>query len=153
MSLLTRKSKGALDKIEDWHVAACEAMVRTGCTLLEAAGRLGIPLNSEGADLLYKRASFNRLLWESRHRYFNELSSSPNFRKDTAMGKLMVLAQKLEEADQFDKAAEVIFKLGKMAGWVGPESTVSVFGELSQRDLDAIRDSVAKDANTNKQIN
>jgi len=29
-----------------------------------------------------------------------------------------------------------------MTGWVGPESTVSVFGELSQRDLDAIRQQV-----------
>lgn len=152
MALVNRTKAGRPESIEDWHVAACEMMVRTGCTLQEAAGRLSIPLNSDGADLLYRRASFNRLLWEARHRYFNDLASSPNWRKDTAIGRLLVLAQKLEEEGSFDKAAEVIFKIGKMAGWVGPESTVSVFGELSQRDLDAIRESVAKDG-TSKQVN
>lgn len=49
------------------------------------------------------------------------------------------LSQKLEDEGEHDKAAEVLFKIAKMTGWVGPESTVSVFGELSQRDLDAIR--------------
>lgn len=143
---LVKRTKGRPEEISDWHVEACEMMVRTGCTLQEAAGRLSISLNSEGAELLYRRSSFNRLLWEARHRYFNDLASNPNFRKDTAIGKLLSLAQKLEDESSFEKAAEVYFKIGKMAGWVGPESTVSVFGELSQRDLDAIRESVAKDA-------
>lgn len=146
MALINRNRPGPPEKIETWHVAAVEAMARTGCTLEEAATIAQVALTSEDANKLLRRASFNRLLWEARHRYFNELASSPNWRKDTAIGKLMSLAQKLEDAGAHDKAAEVLFKAAKMAGWVGPESTVSVFGELSQRDLDAIRDSVAKDA-------
>jgi hypothetical protein len=132
-------------KLEDWHLEAIQHMVRTGSSLQGAAMELDIVLSIEDARLLLRRASFQRLLWQERHRYFNELATDPNFRKDTAVGKLISLAQKLEEQGEYDKASEVYFKVGKMMGWVGPESTVSVFGELTQRDLDAIRDKVAKD--------
>lgn len=126
-------------KEELWHPQAVELMARTGCSLKQACTELEIDITNEECTILLRRASFNRLVWQARHRYFRDLGSDPNFSKDTAIGKMVALSQKLDEAGEYDKSAEVLFKIAKMTGWVGPESTVSVFGELSQRDLDAIR--------------
>jgi len=133
------------EKTEDWHISAVELMARTGCSLKQAATELAIPVSIEECNLILRRSGFSRLLWEARHRYFANLASDPNFKKDTMVGKLITLAQKLEEEGKHDAASEVWFKLGKTMGWVGPESTVSVFGELSQRDMDAIREKVKKE--------
>jgi hypothetical protein len=130
---------GRQEKLENWLIEAAEVMARNGVSLHEAAGILGVTVESDYCDTVLKRKSFNRLLWESRHRYFNQLANDPNFKKDTIIGKLVSLAQKLEDQELYDKAAEALLKAAKVAGFVGPESTVSVFGELSQADLDAIR--------------
>ena len=141
-----------LPKNEDWLLGAIQLMARTGCSLIEAAIELQVVVSSEEAKTICRRSSFIRLLWEERHRYFSDIGSDPNWKKDTAVGKLLALANKLEEAGKYGDASEVYFKIAKMSGWVGPESTVSVFGELSQRDMDAIRDKIAKDAQS-KRIN
>jgi len=107
---------------------------------------MGLDITSEECDRTLRRKSFNKLLWEHRHRYFNQLANDPHFKKDTIIGKLVSLAQKLEERGDYDKAAEAILKAAKVAGFVGPESTVSVFGELSQADLDSIRRKVEEGA-------
>ena len=130
------------DKEEVWHAEAIETMVRTGCSLKQAAIEIGVELSSEDAAVLLRRRSFNRRLWEERHRYFSQLASSPNFKKETVIGKLLSLAQKLEDEGEHAKAADTLFKAARTAGFIGPESTVSVFGELSQRDLEAIRETV-----------
>lgn len=132
------------EKELDWHGEAIELMVRTGISLKAAAIELGQEVTSQEADVLLRRRSFNRRLWEERHRYFAQLGNSPNFKKETVIGKLLHLAQLLEDEGKADKAADSLFKAAKIAGFVGPDSTVSVFGELSAKDLDAIRETVAK---------
>src|SRR5919108_298907 len=116
---------GRPERLEDWLIEAAELMAQTGCTLREAAGNSEQTLTTEQINTILRRKSFNRLLWEARHRYFNQLAQNPNFKKDTVIGKLVSLAQRLEDDGDFDKAAEVIFKAAKAAGFVGPESTVS----------------------------
>lgn len=130
--------------LKDWHLEAIALMAQSGCSLIQAATELGVKCSHEEAATLLRRLSFQRLLWEARHRYFASLGSDPNFKKDTAIGKLLGLAQKLEEVEKFDAAAEVVFKIAKMSGWVGPESTVNVFGELKDSDLRAIRESLER---------
>ncbi len=129
-------------KTELWYTEATELMARTGVCLQEALTELGIQMTSVECNAILRRKSFNRTLWEARHRYFNQLANDPNFKKDTIIGKLVSLAQRLEDQGDYDKAAEATLKAAKVAGFVGPESTVSVFGELSQSDLDAIRKKV-----------
>lgn len=121
-------------------------MARSGCSLKQAVTEMGLEVSSEECHVLMSRIAFQKLLWQERHRHNTDLGRDPNYNKDTAIGKLIALSQKLEEEGEFDKAAEVILKIAKLQGWVGPESTVSVFGELSQKDLDAIREQVAKPA-------
>lgn len=134
------------EKITNWEIEAVELMARTGLSLTQAVAEMGLDITSEECDRTLRRKSFNKLLWEHRHRYFNQLANDPSFKKDTIIGKLVSLAQRLEDNGDYDKAAEAILKAAKVAGFVGPESTVSVFGELSQSDLDAIRRKVEEGA-------
>ena len=135
--------------IEPWLPEAIGLMVQSGLSLKQAAMELEQDITSVECANIQRRRSFVKALWEERHRYFAQLAKSPNLSKETAIGKLLVLAQKLEEEGKHDKAADAIFKAGKVAGWIGPESTVSVFGELSQRDLEALKESVAKQEKIN----
>jgi hypothetical protein len=130
----------------NWNIEAVELMARTGMSLTQAVAEMGLDITSEECDKLLRSRGFNRLLWEHRHRYFNQLANDPNFKKDSIIGKLVSLAQKLEDQGDYDKAAEAVLKAAKVAGFVGPESTVSVFGSLSQQDLDAIRKKVEEGA-------
>jgi hypothetical protein len=140
-------------KIANWEIEAAEYMARTGATLQEAATACGQQIPSKDIDNILRRKSFGALLAEARNRYFIQLATSPTWKKDTAIGMLMADAEKLRLQQSYDKAAECVFKAAKMAGWVGPESQVSVFGELSQRDLDAIRESVTKEVHGSARAN
>lgn len=131
--------------VEDWLLEAIELMVVHGMSLKQAAMELGQELTSEAAQTILRRKSFNKLLWESRNRYFSTLALDPNFKKETTIGKLLSLAQKLEDEGDHSKAADSIFKAAKIAGFVGPEQTVSVFGELSAKDLQGIKEALEKE--------
>lgn len=131
-------------KLADWMMEAAQLMARSGLSLKQSVDELGIEVTSEECHSLINKVSFQKILWEARHRYFHEMGRDPNYTKDSAIGKLLALSQKLEESGEFDKAAEVVLKVAKINGWVGPDSTVSIFGELSQKDLDQIREKVAK---------
>ncbi len=131
-------------KTEDWHLEAADLMARTGASLSQAVTQLGLIKSMDECNALWRRSTFQRVLWEARHRFFNEIGTNPNFKKETAIGRLLTLAQKLEVEGKFDAAAEVVFKIAKMNGWTGPESTVNVFGDLSQKDIDSIRKKLSK---------
>src|SRR5258706_9210295 len=126
-------------KLDDWQLEAADLMARTGCSLSGAVTELGRIESIENCNKILKRATFQRVLWEARHRFFSELGSDVNYKKETAIGKLLALSEKLETEGKFDAAAEVVFKIMKAQGWTGPENTVNVFGELSQKDIDNIR--------------
>jgi hypothetical protein len=126
-------------KSEEWHLPVAQLMARTGCGLKEACSELEIDVTGDECALLVRRASFIRLVWQERHRYFTDLARSPDFGQDTVVGKLLNLAQKLEDEGEIDKSAEVLLKLSKIRGWVGVENQVNILGDLTQGDLDRIR--------------
>ena len=117
-------------------------MASTGQSLQQVVTQLGIEATTEECQSLIKRPFFLKLLIEERHRWYNSIGGSINLSKETSIGRMISLAQKLEDDGEYDAAADVIFKAAKISGFVGPESTVSVFGDLSQADLDAIKKSV-----------
>src|SRR5258708_21560624 len=131
-------------KLEDWQLEAATLMAQIGCSLSQAATHLQKIVSIDECNAILRRATFQRVLWEARHRFFSVLGSNPNYKKETAIGKLLALAEKLEIEGKFDSAAEVVFKIAKMNGWTGPESTVNVFGDLSQKDIDSIRKKLSK---------
>jgi hypothetical protein len=130
--------------LRDWHFEAIQLMAREGVSLGQAATILGQRITSEEANKVIKKLSFQQMLWEARHSYFAELGDDPKFKKSVVIGKMLALAQKLEESGSFDKASEVLFKIAKMNEWVGAENTVNIFGELTQADMDAIRERITE---------
>ena len=131
-------------KLDDWQLEAANLMAQTGCSLSQAATHLQRVISIDECNQILRRATFQRVLWEARHRFFSELGSNPNYKKETAIGRLLSLAEKLEQEGRFADAAEVTFKVCKINGWTGPESTVNVFGDLSQKDIDNIRKKLSK---------
>src|SRR5256885_17176406 len=101
-------------RTEDWHLEAADLMARTGCSLSNAVTQLGLIKSVDECNALLRRATFQRVLWEARHRYFSELGSNPNYKKETAIGKMLSLAEKLEVEGKFDSAAEAVIKVAKM---------------------------------------
>lgn len=131
--------------VESWLPEAVELMARKGIDLRDAVAELDLLVDGEKIKTIERRKSFDRLVWEARHRYYNDLATNPNFKKDTIIGRFLAQAQRLEAQGDYDKAAEVLFKAAKAAGFVGVEGQVNIFGELSQADLDEIRKKVEKD--------
>ncbi len=104
-------------KTEDWHLEAADLMARTGASLSQAVTQLGLIKSMDECNALWRRSTFQRVLWEARHRFFNEIGTNPNFKKETAIGRLLTLAQKLEVEGKFDAAAEVVFKIKRIYHW------------------------------------
>lgn len=131
-------------KLETWQIEAAEYMARTGAGLPEAATAVGVQVPSVELDRLMRRKSFQDILLESKNRFFIGLATSPTWKKDTAIGMLLADAEVLRRDGSPDKASECVFKAAKMAGWVGVEGQVNVFGELTQKDLDKIREDLTR---------
>lgn len=135
---------GQPKKLEDWLIEAAEYMAATGSTLQVAATVLSKQIPSTEIAAILRRKSFQELLAEARNRFFIKTATSPTWKKDTAIGMLMSDAERLRAEGSYDKASECVFKAAKMAGWVGVEGQVNVFGELSQKDLDKIREDLTR---------
>ena len=129
-------------KLENWMFEAAEIMVRESKSLPQAVTDLGISLSTLECKKVEKRPSFHRLLWDARNKWSKEVADIPSRGKQSTIGMLQFLAQKLQDDGQYEKAAEVLFKLAKLEGWVGNESTVNVFGNLSNADLEKLKTKV-----------
>lgn len=118
---------------------AIEAMVRQGISLRQASTQLQITLTTTDCETLQRRRSFQKLLQAARLRYHNEIGSDPGLTKTALIGKLLLLSDKLMDEGEWDKAGEVLFKVAKIRGDVGADSSVNVFGNLSAKDYADIR--------------
>lgn len=117
-------------------------MVRQGINLRQAAADLGQLLTQEEAEDTFRRRSFQRLLWAARHRFHAEIAEDPDRSKAAKLGQLEILAKKLEEQGDYDKAAEVILKIAKIEGWLTPDTNVNVFGSLTAKEFSDLRKSL-----------
>jgi len=124
---------------EPWVQQAAELMVRQGLSLRQAAMELDNPITVEEATALEKSKSFQKMLWAVRHQWYGEIAATVGRDKTSTIGQLQLLAQKLMDQGDYDKAAEVLFKVIRTEGWAGNEATVNVFSGLSAKDFEAIR--------------
>jgi len=70
------------------------------------------------------------------------------------IGQLQVQADNLEASGEYDKAAEVLFKIAKVKNYLGDEQTVNVFAGLTAKDFDAIRKRLSeREVAENKALN
>ena len=128
---------------ESWFEKAADLMVRRGVGLREAAAEINVVLGVEEAAGIRRSKAFEAILWNVRNAYFLEVGSNPGLRRDGIVGKMWVCADKLLEDGEYDKAAEVLLKVAKIKNFVGPEQQTNIFGNLSQEDLNRIREKAA----------
>src|SRR5438105_3745059 len=113
-------------KIEfGWMPEAAEIMVRESRSLKEVITQLGIPLTTEECETISRRRSFRELLRQSRNRLHQEIGTDPGRTKDATVGQLQLQADNLEAAGEYEKAAEVLFKIAKVRNWIGETGTVN----------------------------
>lgn len=124
---------------ESWLSEAIELMTRNGLSLKQAAGELNKPVTTLDCENIQRRRSFQKLLRDARARFHSEIGSDPGLTKASTIGRLSLLAQKLEDDGAHDKAAEALFKLAKLAGWLTPDAQVNVFGDLTAKDYEKLR--------------
>lgn len=119
-------------------------MVREGKSFRQAATECNVPMTTEDAENFFRRAAFQRVLRQSRHRFHMEIGRDPERTKSATIGQLQVCADNLMKEGDFAKAAEVLLKISKIEGWVGPDSSVNVFSGLSQAQIDQARETLRK---------
>jgi hypothetical protein len=124
---------------EPWFERVAARMVRENESLRVAALAEGLDLTPEEAVAAAKRRAFQKVLWQARLAYYNEVGSDPGRTKQTVLGQMILAAQKLMEADEWEKAALVNEKIARVAGWMGAEAEQNVFVGLSQKDIDEVK--------------
>ena len=137
-----------------WEPQAADLMVTEGISLKEAITQLQVPLTSDECQTIQRRKSFRDLLRSARTRLHNEIGSDPSRNKEALIGQLQVQADNLEASGEYDKAAEVLFKIAKVKNYLGDEQTVNVFAGLTAKDFDAIRKRLSeREVAENKALN
>lgn len=126
-----------------WFVQVAERMVSGGASFLQAAVELGIPVDPDEADATSRRKEFQSILRSERNKYLQGVANDPTLTKSVVVGFLYTLAVKLEREGEHDKAAGVLEKLAKLAGWQGAESNVNVFAGLTAKDIAEARSRIA----------
>ena len=130
-----------------------ELMAREGLSFRESATRLQVPLTSEAASNEFRSKGFQKVLRSARNRFYREIAGDPEWARRTAVGMMLNAAERLMEAGEFDKVLEGLLKIGKMEGWVGADTTVSVIGGLSQADLDQLKAKLLKKQEDDARVN
>lgn len=114
-------------------------MARKGISLFSACVELDIPILSSEAEAHFYSEGFQEVLRNARARIYGEMANDPGHNKRTLIGKLLLAAERLMEAGKDDKAAEVLHKVAKVEGWDQSSATVTVIGDLTQKDLDDLK--------------
>jgi len=122
-----------------WYSKVADLMSKTGKSIFAAAIELEIPITQKEAENHFLSDEFQKVLRNSRARIYGDLSNDPGHNKRTLIGKLIRAAEILMDSGKADKAAEVLHKIAKIEGWESAQSTITVIGDLTQRDLDEIK--------------
>lgn len=122
-----------------WQVQLAQSMIKDDLSMIAAVTRLGLELSNQDCDELSRDEEFQRLLRAERNRYYRDLAVDPSRDKRTAVGMMLSAIQKLLDEGEWDKAVEGITKLAKLEGWLAPDGQVSIFANLSAKDLEEVR--------------
>lgn len=129
---------------QSWFQRAAEKMIREEKSLYHVAQELELQFTSRECENIGRTKAFQRVLWEERTKYHKELANDPNRNKNSLVGNMLLAAEKLMAEGKYDKAAEALFKVARIEGYVGAESQVTVIGSLSQADIEKAREEILK---------
>lgn len=129
-------------KAEPWFQRVAEKMVRESKTLLDCCVELGIPMTSKDAFNTERKKSFQQCIQGERNRYYAELANDPARTKNSLIGALLLVINRLMDEGKWRDASEALLKLAKIEGWVGEGTQINILKELTDSQLKAIERSI-----------
>lgn len=118
-----------------YFLKLAKMMVLEDKDLFQASVELKLGLTESEAEALYHNPQFQTILRTERLKFFESVANDPNRTKNAHIGQLAVCVEKLMADGQNDKAANVILQIGKMEGWIGSDTSVTVVGNLNQQEI------------------
>jgi hypothetical protein len=133
-------AKSRAKSAQSWYQAAVELLVREGKTLPQVVLQLDLPILLQEAEAHFHTDLFQKLFRLEVAKFARELADDPKLHnKRVVVGKLIRAADALIAKGVEDKAAEILHKICKVEGWDKSSDVTNVFGGLSQKELDAIK--------------
>ena len=127
-----------------WYQKACKRMVRDQKSLFLVSNELDLGLTQKQCVDIAQTEEFGQVLRGERNRFYKELASDPNRSKMSNVGNLLFCADQLIAGKQYDKAAAVLMNIMKAEGQLEDKSTVSIFGDVTQKDIAAMGETIRK---------
>lgn len=131
-----------------------DIMVAERKTLLQAAAELGIPSAAFGADdkltperaaaSYIRRKPFRDLFAAATRTYYSDRANIASHDKTILIGKMLDNAERLSQQGKHKEASDVLAQIAKIEGWQGPESSVTIFSQLSGQDFGLLRERMAQ---------
>lgn len=122
---------------EQWLTEVVDLMLSERLPFL-AASTILFPertLSPTDAAAIQRRTSFRNLLAAATRRYYAERGSPADTDKTVLVGSMMDDAKRLRDAGKPKEASEVVASAAKILGYVGADTNVNLFGEVSHADL------------------
>lgn len=138
-------SKGRPPKPElPWYEDVAKFMVRENLGFSQAVQALGIKDIGGGKveESIQNQKAFQKVLWRVRNTFYENIGGDISLTKNVVIGSLANCIRKMEEKGDYDKVATAAATLAKIAGWMGNEPTTTVFANLSQADLDMVKQKI-----------
>lgn len=139
------KTKRASKRPAQWQAQAARLMVLRGCSFQHAVSELEIDLTRDEAEALEKHPDFLEILWQERHKFYQDIGNDPHRNKAALLGRQEVLIQKLIEHGEYKKAAEANMELARLEGYLKNEQQDINILNLTQKDLDEIKAKLSDD--------
>lgn len=125
-----------------WFQEAAKLMAVEGINLRQAILRLELPVTTEQCAEIFKSAPFQRVYRIEQTRHNKEIALTPGRDKASTVGLMLKLVDKLIDAEEYDKAANVLEKVMKAEGYIGSDQNVNVFTGLTPKDLATLREEI-----------
>ena len=134
---------------DPWWREAARMMLEESVNLETAAASLGIPdITPQVAQNIKRRKAWRDLLSKESMLFFTGKAQPSAHSKSILIGKMLMDAELLRGQGRIKDAADVLFQVAKMEGWVGPETTTNIFQTLSGDNLAKLKEQFSKKITT-----
>lgn len=120
-------------------------MARHGKSLIQVSIDLGLGLTVKEAERIQVEPEFVATLRGEKFKYYAEIQRDPNNTKAALIGRLHHIADELVAKKSFKDAGAQLVAAAKIEGWLNDQTSVTVFGDVSAKDITALKEKLAKE--------
>lgn len=125
-------------------------MLEERIPFLDAATILGVapaagepPCDAKWAGDCQRRKSWRDVYARVARQFYEAKASDSNHSKKILVGRMLSASEALRQMGKPKEEVEALAQVAKTEGWVGSETTVNLFSELSGADFARLRASLA----------